>query len=137
MSGTVVPACPGAGVTAVASYSGGMSLSPLAARRVFLTVAVVEAVTWVGLLVGMLFKYVIATTEAGVHLFGPLHGSAFIAYLVAVALVRRPLGWSLPVTFAALVCSVPPFASVAFEQWADRTGRLGRARVAERVPELV
>lgn len=106
-----------------------MLLRPSAARTAFRLVAVVEALTWAGLLVGMLFKYVLADDERGVQLFGPLHGAAFIAYVLAVLAFRRTFAWGLPVTLAALACGVPPFASVVFEEWADRTGRLGRARV--------
>ena len=48
----------------------------------------------------------------------------FMAYLVAVLAVRRIFSWSPAVTLVALVCSVPPFASLLFEVWADKTGRL-------------
>jgi len=103
-----------------------MPLSPSRARRAVQIVAVLEAISWAGLLIGMLFKYVVADDERGVQLFGPIHGAAFIAYVVTMLAVRRTLAWTAPVTLAALVCSVPPFASLAFEVWADRTGRLAR-----------
>lgn len=72
----------------------------------------------------MLSKYVLADDERGVQVFGPLHGLMFIAYVVAVLAVRRIFSWIPAVTFIALVCSVPPFASLLFEVWADKTGRL-------------
>jgi integral membrane protein len=41
-----------------------------------------EAATWVGLLIGMAFKYLPANgSEIGVKIFGPLHGAAFLLYL--------------------------------------------------------
>lgn len=92
--------------------------------NIFRVIAVSEAITWMGLLVGMLFKYVLADDERGVQVFGPLHGLMFMAYLVAVLAVRRIFSWSPAVTLVALVCSVPPFASLLFEVWADKTGRL-------------
>ena len=103
-----------------------MHLSPSTARRAVQVVAVLEAISWAGLLIGMLFKYVVADDERGVQLFGPIHGAAFIAYVVTILAVRRTLAWTPLVTLAALVCSVPPFASLAFEVLADRTGRLAR-----------
>lgn len=103
-----------------------MQISPPAARSAIRIAAVGEAITWAGLLVGMLFKYVLADDERGVQIFGPLHGTMFIAYVVAVLVARRTFAWSHPVTLAALACSVPPFASLFFEVWADKTGRLGR-----------
>jgi integral membrane protein len=101
-----------------------MQISPSAARRAVQVVAVTEALSWAGLLISMLFKYVLADDERGVQFFGPVHGAAFIAYVLTTLGVRRVLSWSSRVTVLALVCSVPPFASLAFELWADKTGRL-------------
>jgi integral membrane protein len=109
-------------------------LRPTSARALFRVIAVVEALTWVGLIVGMVLKYGPAHDESGVHLFGPLHGGAFLAYLVCVLLVRSAFRWSRGLTLLALVCSVPPFASVVLELWAERTGRLDPARVPGTVP---
>jgi integral membrane protein len=55
-------------------------------------VAWVEALTWAGLLIGMILKYGTDTTERGVELFGPIHGAAFIAYAavtIAAAITLR------------------------------------------------
>lgn len=106
---------------------------PSVARSAFRAVAVAEALTWAGLLVGMLFKYVLAEDERGVQVFGPLHGAMFIAYVVAVLVARRSFTWSPRLTFVALVCSVPPFASLLFEVWADKTGRLTTGAPTEEV----
>jgi integral membrane protein len=93
-------------------------------RSLFRTVAVAEALSWAGLLVGMLLKHVLKVTEVGVQVFGPIHGAIFVAYLVSVLVVRRPLGWGPKMVLLAAVASVPPFATLAFELWADRRGRL-------------
>ena len=106
-----------------------MRLRPVQARAAFRAVAVVEALTWIGLITGMVLKYGQAHNEAGVHLFGPLHGAAFLAYLACVLLVRTAFRWGTGLTVLALACSVPPFASVVLELWAERTGRLDPARV--------
>jgi integral membrane protein len=104
-------------------------LRPTTVRALFRAVAVIEALTWVGLITGMVLKYGPAQNESGVHLFGPLHGGAFLAYLACVVLVRSAFRWRLGLTVLALVCSVPPFASVVLELWAERTGRLDPSRV--------
>lgn len=96
----------------------------VSARTVFRVVAIAEAVSWAGLLIGMLFKYVIADNAVGVHVFGPIHGGVFMLYVLTVLALCRHFGWSLLVTLFALAASIPPFATVVFEQWADRTGRL-------------
>jgi hypothetical protein len=56
--------------------------------------------------------------------FGPIHGGIFLAYLALALWLSRPLRWGPGVTLLALACSVPPFATLAFEVWAARTGRL-------------
>jgi integral membrane protein len=106
-------------------------MSPARTRTAFRVIAVVEALTWVGLLIGMYYKYIAATTELGVRIFGSLHGAAFIVYLGVVLLVRQRFAWGNVVTLVALACSVPPFASLVFEVWAERTGRLRVEREVE------
>ena len=93
--------------------------------RAFSVIAAVEAFTWAGLLIGMYFKYVPETTELGVKIFGPLHGGVFMLYGVVAILAAVRLKWSFFwTTVLALVAAVPPFATVVFEVWARRSGRL-------------
>lgn len=94
----------------------------------FRLVAIAEAGSWAGLLVGMFFKYVIVHNAIGVHVFGAVHGAIFVAYLVLSLHARRALGWDNKTTAYALIASIPPFGSIVFERWADRTGRLRPAR---------
>ncbi|NEA34383.1 DUF3817 domain-containing protein [Streptomyces sp. SID13031] len=91
---------------------------------VFRVVAIAEALSWTGLLIGMLFKYVLSDNEIGVKIFGPVHGAIFISYVITVLAVRKPLRWSIPVTLAALAASIPPLFTWFFELWAQRTNRL-------------
>jgi integral membrane protein len=100
------------------------SRSGSAAVTAFRVVAFAEALSWLGLLTGMFFKYVVDAGEQGVHVFGPIHGTVFLSYLVVTLLTWRHQRWSLPVALVALAASVPPFCTVLFEQWAERTGRL-------------
>ena len=90
----------------------------------FRWVAIAEAVSWTGLLIGMLFKYVLSDNELGVKIFGPIHGGLFIAYVITVLVVRGPLRWSWPLTLVALAASIPPLFTWLFEIWAERTGRI-------------
>lgn len=90
----------------------------------FKVVAFAEAVSWLGLLVGMLFKYVVDAGEGGVQVFGPVHGTVFLAYVVVTIFTWRHQRWSLPTALLALAAAVPPFCTVIFEEWARRSGRL-------------
>jgi len=90
----------------------------------FRLAAFAEAITWALLLLGMFFKYVVVKNPIGVQIFGPIHGAVFVLYVLATLLVIRPLRWGWIVSLSALAASVPPFFTVLFEQWAQRTGRL-------------
>ena len=99
-------------------------MNPRIAATAFRIVAVAEALSWLGLLAGMYVKYVPQTSEAGVTVFGPIHGAVFVAYVVVALVASRVLRWNLATTLLALVASVPPLVTVPFERWASRTGRL-------------
>jgi integral membrane protein len=98
-------------------------LMPGAAKR-FRVIAVAEAVSWLGLLVGMGFKYGPTDNQIGVEIFGPIHGAVFILYLLAALLCIRTLNWGFGTTTLAVAAAVPPFFTLFFEMWARRTGRL-------------
>ena len=96
-------------------------MSPL---LVFRRVAIAEAVTWALLLLGMFLKYVTETTELGVRLFGMLHGVVFIAYCLATVLVALDQRWTRGRLLLGLLSSVPPFATVMFDRYAEARGAL-------------
>lgn len=97
---------------------------PARVRTWFRVIAVVEAVTWAGLLVGMAFKYVLADNEIGVQVMGPLHGAAFVAFVLVTLVAARTFGWTVRLLLVGLASSVPPLGSLAFERWTVRHGRL-------------
>ncbi len=99
-------------------------MNPRTAATAFRIVAVAEALSWLGLLAGMYVKYVPQTSEVGVQVFGPVHGAIFMAYVVLTLVAGRVLRWNLSAMLLALAASVPPLATVLFERWASRTGRL-------------
>ena len=48
----------------------------------------------------------------------------FVAYGVVALVTARVLRWDLRTTVLALAVSVPPLATLWFDRWATRTGRL-------------
>ncbi|MCG5213564.1 DUF3817 domain-containing protein [Streptosporangium sp. KLBMP 9127] len=84
--------------------------------RLFRALAIAEACSWAGLLVGMFFKYVLVGDDLGVKIFGPVHGALFVAYAVAVLAAARQVGWSTGTVILGLACAVPPFTTVWFER---------------------
>jgi integral membrane protein len=97
-------------------------LSPSSAARAFRAVAIAEACSWAGLLIGMFFKYVVVRNDIGVTVFGPIHGVLFIIYVIVTLVVARDFRWSVGTTVVALVASIPPLATLWFERRARRTG---------------
>jgi integral membrane protein len=92
--------------------------------RLYRLVARAEAVTWALLLTGMFLKYVTETTELGVQVFGMVHGVVFIAFCLTTILVAVDQRWSRGRLLLGLVSSVPPFATVLFDRYAERRGAL-------------
>jgi integral membrane protein len=99
-------------------------VKPSSAALLFRAVALAEACSWVGLLFGMFVKYVLATSEAGVKLFGPIHGGIFVLYVLVTLVVWKQLRWDRGTALLALAASVPPLATLWFDRRATRSGAL-------------
>ncbi len=103
--------------------------APIRVRTLFRTLAFAEAVSWAGLLVAMVLKWIVqddphAGLEGGVPIMGPIHGVLFIGYVAMCFVARRAFGWSTRATVVALAASIPPFLTAVFEVAADRRGML-------------
>ena len=92
----------------------------------FKAAAIVEALTWVALLIGMYFKWVQGDVSA-VRVPGMTHGIVFIVLVVLTFLVARAQRWDVRTLVLGLVATVVPFCSVVFEVWAQRAGKLDGA----------
>ena len=102
----------------------------------FRLIALVEAASWVGLLIGMYFKYLgTPRTEIGVKVFGMAHGLIFIGFVVTGLLVGIAYKWAARTWLLALLASIVPLASVIFLIWADKTGRTGPAEAISAVAQ--
>lgn len=99
--------------------------------RIFVLVAWIEAITWTGLLIGMFLKYATDTTERGVHIMGPIHGAAFIAYAAVTVLAAITLRWKWRITLIALLAAVPPLMTIAAEYWLSKRGYLAAPATEE------
>ncbi|WP_304454827.1 DUF3817 domain-containing protein [Nocardiopsis sp. YSL2] len=116
-----------------------MRISTLTAMA-FRAVAAFEALTWAGLLVGMGFKYLVNGNELGVHIFGPIHGGAFVVYVLLTLFAALRLRWGVWPTLLALAASVPPMCTLVADWWLHRTGRLTppeQRDAADRAPEKI
>ena len=81
----------------------------------FRLVALVEAISYLMLLSAVFVKRVLDGPDA-VSVLGPIHGIAFLAYLLLVLLVREEQGWTPWQTIVVLVASALPFGGFVVNQ---------------------
>jgi integral membrane protein len=67
-----------------------------------------EAISWLGLLGGMILKYGFDNPQ-GVSIMGPIHGFLFMGFCVLLAITHFDERWSWMRTLVSFVESVPPF----------------------------
>ncbi len=115
---------PATGFAALVRGTRDRSDRPSRLGRLFAVVAIVEAITWTGLLVGMFLKYVTETTELGVYVFGRLHGVAFVLYVIVTAVAAIRLRWGWKPALLAGVAAIPPLATLPLEVGLRRRGYL-------------
>ncbi len=97
---------------------------PIGIGKIYSIIALLEGLTWAGLLIGMFLKYTTETTELGVKIFGPLHGIVFISYVVITILAAMRLRWPLWAALLAVLAAVPPLVTIPLEIWYKRRGLL-------------
>ncbi len=97
---------------------------PTTLARVFRVVAIAEACSWTGLLIGMVLKYLVVFDERGVAVFGPIHGALFVAYVIVTLLAAPTFRWDRTTLVLGLLASIPPLTTLWFESRVTRRGQL-------------
>lgn len=87
-------------------------------------VAIAEAVSFVCLLVAMMFKYGM-DAPAGVKALGPIHGALFLAYMALALVASQQRKWGVMRTAAVLAAAVVPIAGYVVGQRLLREERAG------------
>lgn len=105
---------------------GGYGL-PVTPLKLFRIAAIAEACSWAGLLVGMFLKRVVEVSDVGVQIMGPIHGIAFVGYVLAALIVSSEAGWSKKQLVLGLFASIPPLMTIWFERWATKRDLLPAA----------
>lgn len=85
-------------------------------------VALIEATSFLALLVATYFKYA-NDSPGGVQVLGPVHGTLFLAYVLITLNVRAPAGWSNRTTLAVLLGAVLPFGGFVVDRWLSKNMR--------------
>lgn len=98
-------------------------MTTLTPKRLFRTLALAEAVTWTILIAAMILKYA-AGVEWAVLVGGSIHGFVFLSYAASAVLVGVNQRWSVGLIAFAVLTAIVPYATVPFELWLIRRGRL-------------
>lgn len=85
----------------------------------FKIAAIAEACGWTFLIAGIsISKYLMHGNQVPVIIAGQFHGVLFLSYAVASVGLYPTLRWSRKRACIALLASIPPYSSLAFEWWA-------------------
>ena len=95
-------------------------MSPL---RLFRSLAIAEAITWTLLITGLILRATVGL-DVAVVVGGSIHGFVFLAYAATVLLVGVNQRWSIGLMALGVVTAIVPYATVPFELWLVRRGRL-------------
>lgn len=108
--------------------TGAPSTAPrgLTPKRLYRVVAIAEAITWTALISGLVIRAVVGgdTGDLAVRIGGSVHGFVFLAYGATAVLTAINQRWSVGLGMLAVVTAVVPYATIPFDMWAHRTGRL-------------
>jgi len=83
--------------------------------RKFRLVAIIEAATYLVLLSAVVLYRVLDGPDF-IGFLGPIHGIAFLVYLVLVLQIREGQGWNLWQTLLVIVASALPFGGFVVER---------------------
>ncbi len=73
--------------------------------------AMLEAMSWIALLIAMYYKYFLETTTY-MNLIGRVHGFLFIGFVLMVLLVSFQMKWKKREVAWSLLSSLPPCGTV-------------------------
>lgn len=97
--------------------------SRLTPKKLYRIVAIAEAITWTLLITGLILRAT-AGLDIAVTISGSIHGFVFLAYGATAVLTAINQRWGVGLGLLAVVTAVIPYATIPFDIWAHRTGRL-------------
>lgn len=100
--------------------------SRLSPKRLYRVLAIAEAITWTLLISGLIIRATIGEEDGAIFVTigGGVHGFVFLAYAATAVLTAVNQRWGVGLGMLAVVTAVVPYATIPFDIWAHRTGRL-------------
>lgn len=93
-------------------------------RSFYRAVSIAEGITWTLLITGMLLKYMAGLGSLPVLIGGSIHGFIFITYALTAVLIGINQRWSVAQIAAAVATAIVPYATIPFDKWLVRQGKL-------------
>ncbi len=95
----------------------------LTPKKLYRIVAIAEAITWTLLITGLILRAT-AGLDIAVTIGGSIHGFVFLAYGATAVLTAINQRWGVGLGLLAVVTAIIPYATIPFDIWAHRTGKL-------------
>jgi integral membrane protein len=92
-------------------------------KKLYRIVAIAEAITWTLLITGLILRATIGL-DIAVTIGGSIHGFVFLAYGATAVLTAINQRWNPGLAVLAVATAVVPYATIPFDLWAHRTGKL-------------
>ena len=93
-------------------------------RTLFRRFAFAEAVTWTLLIAGLSVRATIGAPQLALTVIGGIHGAVFLTYAVIASITGVNQRWGITRTVFAVALAIVPYATLPFETYVERTGRL-------------
>lgn len=93
-------------------------------KKLFRLFALAEAVTWTLLIGGLILRATVGVPSMAFAIVGGLHGAVFLAYGVMASLTGVNQRWGLGRTILAVALAIVPYATIPFELYVQRSGKL-------------
>ncbi|MDX2025999.1 DUF3817 domain-containing protein [Microcella sp.] len=95
----------------------------LTPKKLYRIVAIAEAITWTLLITGLILRATLDLSIA-VTIGGSIHGFVFLTYGATAVLTAINQRWGVGLGLLAVVTAIVPYATIPFDIWAHRTGKL-------------
>jgi integral membrane protein len=93
-------------------------------RRLFVALAVAEAITWTALIVSQIVKEPLGLNAITLTAIGAVHGFVFISYGATAILVAINQRWHFGIGLLAVVAALLPYATIPLEIVQAKRGAL-------------
>ena len=92
--------------------------------KLYKAFALGEGVTWTLLISALIIRALVDAPPILLTVVGSIHGTVFLGYGVIASLVGVNNRWGLGRTVLAVLLAIVPFATIPFERYVERSGKL-------------